>query len=424
MRSPMLALLACLATCGAITGLPTRPSLRPSSASPRHAAVCAIAKPEDKLPIPQNAPEATGTLIGAISLVAGTTIGAGILALPAKTFDAGFVPSAVVLLLCWVYMASSGILIAEVNVNTLCALEKSAVSLDSMAEETLGEAGARVSGAAYVFIHYALLIAYMLQGGALLLEYLEPLTSLPSQAGPPLFVALAGGAIFVSTERQVEAGNNLLFAGVLASFVALLGLGLPAVQPSLLGRADLAAVVPAVPVMVLSLVYHNVVPTICYQLGCDLAKIRTAITVGSAIPTAMFICWNLVILGSVDPTAAVASGAAVFDPLEGLRASGDAFGATVRAFSLLAILTSFVGFVLGLNDYFADALGLDGGRSMHACTCTCGCARAGRREEHARMHMHTCTWHARTHAREHAHRHAYTLAHGTQVKWPQGQPIR
>ena len=32
-----------------------------------------------------------------------------------------------------------------------------------MAEATIGEAGARLCGAAYVFIHYALLVAYFLQ---------------------------------------------------------------------------------------------------------------------------------------------------------------------------------------------------------------------------------------------------------------------
>ena len=48
-------------------------------------------------------------------------MGAGVLALPAKTLAAGFVPSSGALFLCWVYMAASGLLIAEVNVNTLCA---------------------------------------------------------------------------------------------------------------------------------------------------------------------------------------------------------------------------------------------------------------------------------------------------------------
>ena len=36
-----------------------------------------------------------------------------------------------------------------------------------MAAETIGDAGARLCGVAYVFIHYSLLVAYFLQGGAL-----------------------------------------------------------------------------------------------------------------------------------------------------------------------------------------------------------------------------------------------------------------
>ena len=39
-----------------------------------------------------------------------------------------------------------------------------------------------------------------------------------------------------------------------------------------------------------------------------------------------------------------------------LRASGGAFGELVRVFSLLAIVTSTVGFVYGLVDFFADII--------------------------------------------------------------------
>ncbi|EOD18232.1 hypothetical protein EMIHUDRAFT_447986, partial [Emiliania huxleyi CCMP1516] len=303
-------------------------------------------------------PPPTSSLAGAIALVAGTTVGAGILALPAKTLAAGIVPTTGTLLASWVYMASSGLLIAEVNVNTLCALERSAVSLSTMTEETLGVAGSRVSSLAYVFIHYTLLVAYMLQGGTLLLELgaaLPPLAALPAAtAGPPLFAALLGGALLLCPPAVVEKVNA----------------------------------VPAIPVMVLSLVYHNVVPTICYQLGCDLPRIRTAILAGSAIPTLMFIAWCAVILGSVPFDAADAAVAAgeTFDPLALLRSSGDAFGEVVRVFSLLAVSTSFVGFYYGLTDFFADALGLDqrNERAAAAGGGAAAAAGAGERGEEPR----------------------------------------
>ena len=121
------------------------------------------------------------------------------------------------------------------------------------------------------------------------------------------------------------------------------------VDPALLAHVDVPAVVPALPVMVLSLVYHSVVPTVCYQLGCDLSRIRTALLLGSALPCLMFIAWSAVILGSVpyDAAAAASASGATFDPLAVLRASGDSFGSTVRFFSLLAVCTSFVGFYYG-----------------------------------------------------------------------------
>jgi len=66
----------------------------------------------------------------------------------------------------------------------------------------------------------------------------------------------------------------------------------------------------------------------------------------------MFVLWNGVILGTLPPgaleTAAAATAAGdTFDPLETLRGAGGAFGGTVRAFSLLAISTSFIGFCYG-----------------------------------------------------------------------------
>ncbi|KAL3611021.1 hypothetical protein D5086_002041 [Populus alba] len=70
-----------------------------------------------------------GSLSSAILLVAGTTIGAGILAIPAVTQESGFLASSVACILCWIFMVTTGLLIAEVNVNTMCELGSGGVSL-------------------------------------------------------------------------------------------------------------------------------------------------------------------------------------------------------------------------------------------------------------------------------------------------------
>jgi len=67
----------------------------------------------------------------------------------------------------------------------------------------------------------------------------------------------------------------------------------------------------------------------------------------------MYITWSLVILGSVPPPSGSID--ALFDPLEHLRTSSDDVGIWVNSFSAFALLTSFIGALLGLVDYFADA---------------------------------------------------------------------
>ena len=321
-------------------------------------------------------PEPSGSVLGATALVAGTTIGAGVLALPATTLQAGFAPSAAALVGAWAYMCATGLLIAEANVNTLCSIGRSGVSIGSMASETLGAPAQAAASLAYAFIHYCLLVAYFLQGGQLLLELapaLQPLV--PASLAPALFAAAVGAFLFVGAPAVVETVNTAIVVGVAASFGALLSFGAPQVDPSLLAHADAAAVVPALPVMVLAFTYHNVVPTITYQLGCDLAKVRTAVIAGSALPLLLFVLWNGIVLGSVPFDAASAAAAlpdgAPFDPLASLRAEGGAVGGTIALFSILAILSSAVGFIFGLVDFYADLLAeplglVDGGSAVAA----------------------------------------------------------
>ena len=69
-----------------------------------------------------------------------------------------------------------------------------------------------------------------------------------------------------------------------------------------------------------------------------------------------------------------ARGAEANDPLAAIR-GGPGMAPLVDGFSLLAIITSYVGFVLGLTDFLSDLLQARlPGRHQH-CT-SCQCARA------------------------------------------------
>ncbi|GMN47031.1 hypothetical protein TIFTF001_016211 [Ficus carica] len=339
-----------------------------------------------------------GSLSSAIFLVAGTTVGAGILAIPAVTQESGFLASAITCIFCWVYMVVTGLLIAEVNVNTMCELGSGGVSLVSMAMRTLGKVGVQISSWSYIFIHYTLLVAYVARSSDILTNYLHiPLYVLMAalwlQMGKcdlvffgygrnmllgkicPLrvlhmsthtrymFLSFVHACLYVAVilaQRFIGAVNGVLVLGIIASFAGLVAVASGDLHWDALLKANFQAVPMSIPIIVLSFVYQNVVPVLCTNLEGNLSKIRTSIVLGTAIPLLLFLVWNAVILGTI--TSLEIGSDKMIDPLEQLRSSNGAVGPIVEVFSLLAIATSYIGFVLGLSDFLADLLKLPAGR--------------------------------------------------------------
>lgn len=318
---------------------------------------------------PETLKHEPGTVWGAAALVAGTTVGAGILALPAVTAESGFAASSAALTGFAIFSVTTGLLIAEVNLNTLCELGASrGVSLSSMARRTLGDVGAGAVSLTYALLHYALLVAYIAKAG----ETVQQVTGLPLVAADALFVVIFGGLCYAARPSVLDGINSVLVGLVVATFLALLGLAATDVRPELLSVANWEALPDALPVIALAFVYQNVVPVIASSLEGDVTKIRQAIFLGSLLPWAMFLTWDAAILGSagnlLDAAGTAAgrsagtAGAAV-DPLAALRMSSNpAVPPLIDAFSFLAIATSFIGFCLGMSDAVADWLGLPTGR--------------------------------------------------------------
>jgi tyrosine-specific transport protein len=299
-----------------------------------------------------------GSVLGSTTLVAGTTVGAGILALPAVTLPSGVIPSTVLLVLVWLYTLISGLLIAEVSINTMRLEGRLSVGFLAMVENTLGKLGARIAGGAYLFMHYALLVAYVTQGGQILISALAKVGGIPEHlpgwVRTTTFTLVFGGIMYGGREKFIEKLNSAFVAIVLVSFLGLLLLGTGQVQSVQFFFQDWSAVGSAVSVMLVALFYHNIVPVVVTQLEGDSRKIRQSIIIGSAIPLVMFLAWNAVILGSVSPE--MAQTYHNFDPLQILRAggAGEWLGVLVSIFSEFAIVTSFIGFVYGLVDFFQD----------------------------------------------------------------------
>nr|MDZ8168069.1 aromatic amino acid transport family protein [Nostoc sp. CmiSLP01]MDZ8286439.1 aromatic amino acid transport family protein [Nostoc sp. ChiSLP01] len=303
-----------------------------------------------------------GSVLGSTALIAGTTVGAGILALPAVTLPSGILPSTFGLVAVWLYALISGLLIAEVTLNTMRLEGRPSIGLLGVVEKTLGKLGARVASSAYLFMHYALLVAYITQGGEILGTAIANLWGvqnlLPTWVGTTAFTLIFGGVMYVGREKFIEKLNSAFVAIVIVSFLGLLLLAGGQVKSSQFLTQNWSALGSAVSVMCVAMFYQNIVPVVVTQLEGDVRKIRRSILIGSLIPLIMFLAWNAVILASVSPDMVhnTSGGKTVFDPLQILRTggAGEWLGVLVSVFSEFAIVTSFIGFVYGLLDLFKD----------------------------------------------------------------------
>lgn len=303
-----------------------------------------------------------GSVLGSTALVAGTTVGAGILALPAVTLPSGVVPSTTLLIAVWIYTLISGFLIAQVTLNTMRSVGLPSLGLLVIIESTLGKVAAIIAGGVYLFLHYAMLVAYIAQGGGILVSAVEKVSGvqnvLPAWIGTTAFTLLFGGIMYLGRDRFIEKLNNAFVAIVIASFIGLLFIGSTQVQPIQFSFQNWSALPAAVSVMLVALFFHTMIPVITVQLEGDIRKIRQSIIIGSGIPLIMFLAWNAVILGSVSPDLieGITTGKTVFDPLQTLRdgGAGEWMGVLVSVFSEFAIVTSFIGFVYGLLDFFRN----------------------------------------------------------------------
>ncbi|CAN4119072.1 unnamed protein product [Withania somnifera] len=249
----------------------------------------------------------------------------------------------------------TGLLIAEVNVKTMCELGSGGVSLVSMARRTLGNTGVQVACWSYIFIHYALLVAYVARSSDILTTF----SGIPLWESATLFSLLLGGICFSGSQRTIGAVNGVLVFGIIASFAALVVVASGDLQWEALLKANFEAAPRSIPIIALSFVYQNVVPVLCTNLEGDLSKVRSAIVLGTAIPLALFLVWDGVILGTITTLGTEAD--KISDPLQLLRSTNGIVGPIVDIFSLLAIATSYIGFVLGLVDFLADLLKLPTG---------------------------------------------------------------
>ncbi len=294
-----------------------------------------------------------GSILGGSLLVAGTSIGGGMLALPVLTSQAGFMPSLVVYFFCWLFMASTGLLFLEIS-----QWMEGESNIISMAERTLGKPGKYFAWIIYLFLFYCLTVAYMVGCGNILVELSQ--YSVPDWLGPILFVILFSPLILIPTALAGHL-NIWLVGGLALSYFGFVVLGFQYVQPHLLNFSNWSYSLKVLPIAFTSFAYQGIIPTLASYMHHDVKNIRRAILIGSFIPLIAYVIWEWLILGIVPidgPNGlreALAQGKNAVQPLRYFINNGAVYSLG-QAFAFFALVTSFLGVALGLRDFLADGL--------------------------------------------------------------------
>lgn len=303
-------------------------------------------------------------ILGSILLVVGTTIGAGMLALPIVTAQLGFIGSMALLFACWFVMTSSALLLLEVN---LWMPPNS--NLVTMARNTLGPFGQLIAWLAFLLLLYSLICAYI-SGGSGLLQYLASNTSLSMSASESsiMFTLIFGAVVFLGIGATDYVNRGLMFIKFL-SLILLVSFLVPYVKLDYLLQANLTALrtSEAVVVTVTSFGFAVIVPSLRIYLNSDARKLKTVIIIGSLIPLICYIIWDMVIMGVI-PMQGVHGLAGVMQASNSTSAlvadlsaavSSDSVTTFTKIFTSICVLTSFLGVSLCLTDFLADGFGME-----------------------------------------------------------------
>jgi tyrosine-specific transport protein len=303
-------------------------------------------------------------LMGSILLVVGTSIGAGMLALPIATAQLGFVGSLILLFICWCVMAAGAFLLLEVNL--WMPLNS---NINTMARSTIGPIGQIISWVTFLLLLYSVLCAYIGGGSDLFRHMLiSGGMDLPAWTTAILFTFIFGSVVYLGIRSVDYVNRGLMFLKFGAYFVLILML-MPLVSYAKLSDGSLKHITSAtaITVTMTSFGFGTIVPSLRIYLEGHISNLKKTILIGSLIPLVCYIAWDLVIMGVVP----ISGEHGLFSLLHSdnstsglvnalsVASSSHSINFFVDLFTSVCVLTSFLGVSLCLTDFWADALQLE-----------------------------------------------------------------
>lgn len=296
-------------------------------------------------------------MLGSIAIVAGTAIGAGMLALPLATAALGMIPAILLMVVIWGLSAYTSLLMLEINLRSGVGDNVHAIT-----GKLLGKKGQMVQGASFLSLLFALTAAYLTGGSSLLVLKAQNMFDivLDNQLAVVLFTIVLGGFAALGV-AWVDKVSRFLFSLMILLLIVVVLFLLPEVSISSMATNAIAqsltsSWMAAIPVVFTSFGFHVCIATLVRYLDGDAASLRKVLLIGSTIPLACYIFWLLVTLGTVGGNEISGFNGSLPALISALQeiAHTPWISKCISLFADLALITSFLGVTLSLYDFVAE----------------------------------------------------------------------
>ncbi len=302
----------------------------------------------------------SGKILGGALIIVGTTIGAGVLAVPVLTAAGGFFPATFLYCIAWLFSIASAL--GYLEVMTWFKGQKD-LNMISMVQNTLGGKAKVAMWLVYMFLFYSLLIAYFREGGNVIIRVFEcqgiDLSWMQNIA--PIVFGVCFCPLLMLGMKVSDYANRILMVGLIMAFGAFVVLGCMHMKASLLLRSSWRDSISSLPIMFLAFGFQNVIPSLYYYMEGNVRNIKKAIIIGGFIPLLLYVIWEGLVLGIVPLENLLGAKELGYTAAGALRNALQcaAFYVAGEFFALFALVSSFVGVALSIMDFFVDAFSWD-----------------------------------------------------------------
>lgn len=291
-------------------------------------------------------------MMGSSLIIAGTALGAGMLAIPMVLAQFGLLYGTLLMVLICFGTTYAALLLLEATIKAGGGL-----GLNSIARKTLGKQGQLLTNGLLYALLICLLMAYILGAGDLLSKLLSNFGVDISATTSQITFTLLAGAVVASGTGVIDKLNRALFFVMLASLFATMVFLAPSMTQENLMQVtshDHVDLIKTSAILFTSFGFMVVIPTlVSYNHEATDKQLRNMVIVGSLIPLACYLCWLFAVVGNLSEEQ-FRSFKNVSDLMAAFEAQSPWVGNVLSTFTGLALLTSFFGVAMSLFNQNRD----------------------------------------------------------------------